>query len=138
MNSLDAPSPLLVPVPDGVLVPGLTTRELGRLGEDLAAAHLAASGWRVVDRNVQIGRGELDIIALEDRTLVFVEVKTRRSLLTGVPQAAVTARKCQQLRRLAGQYLLGSAPPHRDLRIDVLAVFAGPDACSLEHLRAVA
>ncbi|GAA1715182.1 YraN family protein [Brachybacterium phenoliresistens] len=138
MNSAAAAPPHLIPVPPGVRIARLSTLELGRLGEDLAADHLARAGWQVIDRNVRVGRGELDIIALEGTTLVFAEVKTRRTLLTGVPQAAVTPEKVRRLRRLAGEYLLHSSPPHRDLRIDVLAVFAAQDVCSLEHLRAVA
>lgn len=115
----------------------LTTLELGRLGEHLALEHLVDRGWTIVDRNVRLGRGELDIIALEGTTLVFVEVKTRRTLVTGVPQAAVTEQKVRQLRRLAGRYLMHHAPPHRDIRIDVIAVFAAQQSCTVEHLRAV-
>lgn len=137
MYSADAAPPHLLPVPPGVRIARLSTLELGRFGEDLAADHLAAAGWQLLERNARLGRGELDIIALDGSTLVFVEVKTRRSLLTGVPQAAVTGHKVQRLRRLAGEYLLRSAPPHRDLRIDVIAVLASPERCSLEHLRAV-
>ena len=116
----------------------MSTAELGRVGEDLAAEHLTATGWQVVERNLRIGRGELDIVALDHRTLVFVEVKTRRSLVTGVPQAAVTPDKLRRLRRLAGQYLMERSTPHEDVRIDVIAVHAQFDGgFSLEHLAGV-
>jgi putative endonuclease len=69
---------------------------------------------------------------------VFVEVKTRRSFVTGVPQAAVTPAKLRRLRRLAGEYLMERSTPHRDVRIDVIAVHAHVDGVfSLEHLEGV-
>lgn len=119
-------------------VRSMSTLELGRAGEDLAAAHLTACGWQIVERNLRLRQGELDIVALAHTTLVFVEVKTRRSFVTGVPQAAVTPDKLRRLRRLAGEYLMERATPHRDVRIDVVAVHAHLDGTfSLEHLEAV-
>lgn len=116
----------------------MTRPQIGRLGEDIAAAHLAASGWQVLERNVRIARGEIDIVALDGPTLVFVEVKTRRTTLSGVPQAAVDDRKLRRLRLLASAYLMDHCPPHRDLRIDVLAIMVSDDAePEIEHLRAV-
>ncbi|WP_394214572.1 YraN family protein [Brachybacterium vulturis] len=116
----------------------MTTGELGRAGEDLAAAHLGACGWQIVERNLRLRHGELDIVALAHTTLVFVEVKTRRSFVTGVPQAAVTPDKLRRLRRLAGAYLMERSTPHRDVRIDVVAVHAHPDGTfAIEHLEAV-
>lgn len=116
----------------------MSTRELGQAGEDLAAEHLQACGWQIVERNLHLRQGELDIVALAHTTLVFVEVKTRRSFVTGVPQAAVTPDKLRRLRRLAGEYLMERSTPHRDVRIDVVAVHAHLDGTfSLEHLEAV-
>lgn len=127
-----------VAVPQPRRVRDMSTRELGAAGEDLAAEHLQACGWQIVERNLQLRQGELDIVALAHTTLVFVEVKTRRSFVTGVPQAAVTPDKLRRLRRLAGEYLMERSTPHRDVRIDVVAVHAHLDGTfSLEHLEAV-
>lgn len=116
----------------------LTTAELGRAGEELAARRLTALGWEVLERNLQLGQGEIDIVALDQKTLVFTEVKTRRSFVTGVPQAAVTREKLTRLRRLAGEYLMTFSVPHHDVRIDVIAIHAHPDdTFTLEHLQAV-
>src|SRR5699024_3511090 len=57
----------------------LSTAELGRAGEELAARRLAELGWTVLERNLRLTSGELDIVALDGSTLVFAEVKTRRS-----------------------------------------------------------
>lgn len=112
--------------------------QIGRLGEELAAAHLSDRGWVILHRNYRVARGEVDIIALDGSTLVFVEVKTRRTILTGVPQAAVDETKLRRLRQLVGLYLMDNSPPHRDLRIDVLAVLLTEGRPpQIEHLRAV-
>lgn len=152
MNSLAAapdphrlPSPSAGPPQQGPVAPppprrvrDMSTGELGRAGEDLAAAHLSACGWQIVERNLRLRQGELDVVALAHTTLVFVEVKTRRSFVTGVPQAAVTPTKLRRLRRLAGEYLMERSTPHRDVRIDVVAVHAHLDGTfSIEHLEAV-
>lgn len=116
----------------------LTTAQLGRVGEDLAAQQLQRRGWQIVERNLRMTHGELDIVALEATTLVFIEVKTRRSFVTGLPQAAVTPHKLRRLRRLVGEFLMHHSVPHRDVRIDVIAIHAHPDdTFALEHLRAV-
>ncbi|WP_232820314.1 YraN family protein [Brachybacterium sp. YJGR34] len=116
----------------------MSTAQLGRAGEDLATAHLSSGGWQIVERNLRLRRGEIDIVALDHATLVFVEVKTRRTFVTGVPQAAVTPAKLRRLRLLAGQYLMERSTPHRDVRIDVIAVHAHLEGTfSLEHLEGV-
>ena len=126
------------PAPAPPRVREMTTAELGRAGEDLAADHLIACGWQIVERNLRLAQGELDIVALAHSTLVFVEVETRRSYVTGVPQAAVTTAKLRRLRKLAGEYLMERSTPHRDVRIDVIAVHAHVDGVfSLEHLEGV-
>lgn len=135
-----AEPPTLGPVaaPPPRRVRDMSTAELGRAGEELAASHLSACGWQIVERNLRLKQGELDIVALAHTTLVFVEVKTRRSFVTGVPQAAVTPDKLRRLRRLAGEYLMERSTPHRDVRIDVVAVHAHLDGTfSIEHLEAV-
>lgn len=135
-----AESPVLGPSapPRQRRVAEMSTAELGRAGEDLVAEHLMACGWQIVERNLRLSQGELDIVALAHTTLVFVEVKTRRTFVTGVPQAAVTAAKLRRLRRLAGEYLMERSTPHRDVRIDVVGVLAHLDGTfTLEHLEAV-
>lgn len=112
--------------------------ELGRFGEDLVAEHLQAQGWTVLDRNWRGTRGELDLVALEDRTLVVVEVKTRSGAGYGHPAEAVTAAKLARLRRLAGQWLAEHEVRPDAVRLDVVAVRSdlGPDR-RIEHLRGV-
>jgi putative endonuclease len=115
---------------------------VGAYGERLAARYLVDSGMHILDRNWRCEQGEIDIVAMDDRCLVIVEVKTRRSLAFGSPVEAVTAVKAARLRRLACCWLA----EHRslvdsvaDVRIDVIGVLrpvSGP--AQIEHLVAVA
>ena len=110
----------------------------GVWGEHTARAYLECAGYRTVETNFRTRFGEIDIIAERGEYIVFVEVKTRRSFVTGVPQAAVTPAKLRRLRRLAGEYLMERSTPHLDVRIDVIAVHAHVDGVfSLEHLEGV-
>lgn len=116
----------------------LTSRELGRLGEEHAAAWLENRGWSVVDRNWRTRFGELDVIALDpDSRLVFIEVKTRRSTLQGVPAEAVTPAKRLHLRRAAAQWLTSSPRGrirHREVRFDVIAIDASGPSPVVRHI----
>lgn len=135
------PPPPRPPAPPRTGASALTrpsAAEIGRAGEELAATYLQRSGFQVLERNVHLRTGEIDIVALDGATLVFIEVKTRRTLVTGVPQAAVTPAKLRRLRSLVGAYLMDASPPHRDIRIDVVAVLAHADGTfAVEHLRGV-
>jgi putative endonuclease len=92
---------------------------LGKRGEDLAAAHLAKLGYKILQRNYRQKCGEIDIIAKKGESLVFIEVKTRKSDLFGSPAAAVTKRKQIQISRTAQDYLarnkLFDTPAHFDV-----------------------
>lgn len=113
---------------------------VGRHGEELAAQMLADAGWVIVERNWRGTRGELDIVALDGRELVVVEVKTRTGIGYGHPAEAVTPAKLARLRRLAGEWLAGRVvealaerPP--SVRIDVVGVVLARDGePRLEHL----
>lgn len=112
--------------------------DLGRAGEDRAAAHLDAIGMRVVDRNWRCPEGEIDIVALDCTDLVVVEVKTRSSPSFGDPLTAVGHAKQSRLWRLGRAWAAAhpSEARHRSLRLDVVAI-TGPDPATadLDHLR---
>lgn len=114
--------------------------ELGRAGEDRAAQHLRSLGYAVVARNWRVPVGELDIVALTDREVVVVEVKTRRDDRFGHPAEAVDARKRRRLWQLACAWRSANPALARDrcIRLDVIAVTgAVPASARLEHLRDV-
>lgn len=101
--------------------------ELGRWGEKLAAEHLAARGYEVVDRNWRCTQGEIDVVARHQDMLVIVEVKTRSSIAFGHPFEAVTPAKLARLHRLGFAWCAAHPGWHGRLRIDVVSVVGRPD-----------
>lgn len=99
----------------------LWNRTKGREGERRAEAYLRARGYRVVDRNVRLPGGELDLVCVDGTTLVFVEVKARSGADFGRALGAVDARKRTTLRRLAADYAQIVAPGAR-FRFDIVAL----------------
>ncbi|RVW09867.1 YraN family protein [Prescottella agglutinans] len=95
---------------------------LGAMGEDLAAECLTASGMRILDRNWRCRHGELDLVAVDGDTVVFVEVKTRSGLGFGSPAEAVTYAKQRRIRMLAQRWLSASERHWPHVRFDVVAV----------------
>ncbi len=98
--------------------------ELGRFGECVAAHHLESSGYRIIERNWRCTSGEIDIIAEDQSSTVFVEVKTRSSLAFGHPFDAVTPAKLVRLRRLAAAWCNEAVDRPVHIRIDVVGVLA--------------
>ena len=117
-------------------------QRLGRRAEQLVADRLERAGWRIVGRNVGLPSGELDIVALDGRILVFVEVKAGRAgaaLGPEKPAHAVGYRKQRKLRRLAREWIAERRGPSglAGYRFDVVGVRFGPDGLAdVDHIRA--
>ena len=112
-------------------------RALGARGEALAARHLEAHGYRILARNPRAGGVELDLVARRGPTVVFVEVKTRRSDRFGAPELAVDAAKRARLVRGAQAWLAEQRVRARRIRFDVIAIaWPAQGSVSLEHLEA--
>jgi putative endonuclease len=111
-------------------------RSLGQRGEDAACRYLKRRGYKVVARGDRGGIGELDIVAVDGRTVVFVEVKTRRSHETGHPAEAVDQHKQQRLTRAALSFLKRHDLLECSSRFDVIAVTWPPSQKQpdIEHL----
>ena len=109
---------------------------VGRFGEDVAAAHLIDAGLTVLERNWRCADGELDLVARDGSTVVFVEVKTRSSAAFGDPSEAVTYGKAMRIHRLAARWLREHpAQGAEEMRFDIVSVLRLPDAVRVEHLR---
>ena len=111
-------------------------RTLGARGEAIAATYLLGKRFAIVEKNFRCKGGEVDIIAREGSTFVFVEVKTRRNLSFGPPQMALTPFKQRQISKaaltwLAKKHLIGASA-----RFDVIAILA-PDhqVPVIDHIR---
>lgn len=104
-----------------------TRQRLGRAAEDLVASRLAEAGWEIVERNARTRHGELDLVALDGRSLVFVEVKAGRAGSAFGPERPVLSvdfRKQARIRRLATAWLSGhrDLPRHDRIRFDAIGV----------------
>ena len=99
---------------------------IAETGEALAVAHLKARGYEILARNYRAVRGEIDLVAQDGDCIVFVEVKTRRSLKFGLPQAAVTAQKQRQISKVALAYLQTHNLFDAPCRFDVIAIHLSP------------
>ena len=97
-------------------------RDVGILGEKLAQAFLKKRGYRILESNYRCPEGEIDIIARHKDSLVFIEVRTKRSLEFGSPEESITPTKMERLRAVAAHYQQthNNLPP--SWRIDVVAV----------------
>jgi putative endonuclease len=97
-------------------------QRFGKRAEELAVRHLRRRGYKIVARNYRTKAGEIDIIAREGRTLVFIEVKGRQSMRYGSAKAAVTPRKQQQVSKVALWYLKETNQMATKARFDVVAI----------------
>ncbi len=113
--------------------------EIGRRGEDVAAAYLEARGYRVMDRNVRFLREEVDLVAFQPNAtndggmIVFVEVKARSGTGYGRPEAAVDKAKQQAIMRVAEAYMHERRLIPSPTRFDVVAVHLGRGEPEVEH-----
>ena len=107
---------------------------LGAAGEEYAALHLAARGWRIVARNTRCDGVEIDLIARRAGTLAFVEVKTRRTRTAGMPEESVDARKRARLIRGAAAWLRDHRTRAQRVRFDVLVVERSAEGWRCRHI----
>ncbi len=110
-------------------------RQVGNAGEDLAAAALKKQGYKILERNYRTPLGEIDLIARHQGFLVFLEVKTRRSLHFGEPQEAVSPAKQKRLKRLADYYVKQKRLGEVKVRFDVVGIIFEKDNPNIEIIR---
>lgn len=109
---------------------------VGKKGEELARDYLLKIGYKILECNKRFSRFcEIDIIALDKNTLVFVEVKTRTSEICGHPLEAITRQKYKHIKQGVFMYLK-NYPEYRKFRIDAVSVLLKPEI-KIEHLKNV-
>jgi putative endonuclease len=106
----------------------------GAAGEDLAADYLQGMGFEVVARNYHCAVGEIDVVAMKGRLLVFCEVKTRTGDAFGFPAEAVGYAKQARLKRLAANWLTEHKPGAVDIRFDVVSVIFRNGTGEVSHI----
>lgn len=115
-----------------------SNKETGILGEEMAANFLISRGYRIVEQNFRCKGGEVDIIAQDpgDKSLLFIEVKTRRGLSYGVPQLAVTPFKQRQISKAALTWLGKNRMHDQNARFDVIAILLHTDGQhAIDHIK---
>ena len=113
------------------------TQPTGRLGESLAAEFLVRQRYVIIERNYRKPYGEVDIIAQDGDTVVFVEVKTRKSLGFGSATEAVDVRKQRHISRIAQEYMQSRSLFGSPARFDVIAVQLDSDnrPAAIDHIK---
>ena len=99
-----------------------TTQDIGQTGETIALKFLRRKGYAIVETRFRFLRGEIDIVARDRKTLVFVEVKMRTGEAFGRPEESVTPAKQRQIRKVAEGYLLRHRLGDVDCRFDVISI----------------
>ena len=109
-------------------------QEIGRRGEEAAARYLKKRGYDILERNWTCAAGEADIIAKDEMTLVFVEVKTRTNVDHGLPEEAVDEKKRNRYERIAATYLQDYRGADMPIRFDVVSLLVvAPDRAMVKH-----
>jgi len=117
-------------------LPTMNNITLGKRGEEIATAYLKGLKFTIIERNFRCKGGEVDIIARDGKTLVFVEVKTRRNLSFGPPQLALTPFKQRQISKAALTWLARNKLFGAGARFDVIAIFLpNHEVPMIEHIR---
>jgi len=109
----------------------MTRSEVAAWGEAEAARYLRRIGWEILATNWHCRYGEIDLIARDGPTLVFVEVKTRRSRSFGRPEEAITPGKLRRLARAIWTYVEQQGAPETEWRMDVIAIEGRPGGSPL-------
>ena len=113
------------------------THELGKFGENEAVEYLKEKGYKILERNFYCKRGEIDIIALDKKEIVFVEIKSRISLKYGLPSEAVTKKKIDHILKTAEYFLYSRNLENENTRIDVIEVYIQNKKIIINHLKQV-
>lgn len=110
---------------------------IGKSGEDLACQFLQKQGYKILERNFRYSRlAEIDIIAKDKDTLVFVEVKTRTNENCGHPFEAINHKKLEHIFKAGLAYMQTTEEEYKKFRIDIISVL-GKDTPKIEHLKDV-
>ena len=109
-------------------------KNVGDFGEECAKKYLEDNGYKILTQNYNCRFGEIDIIALDDNCLVFVEVKTRTNLKFGTPAMAVNFTKKKHIKSAAKTFLYLNRRYGDEVRFDVVEIFINNGKCEIEHI----
>lgn len=99
---------------------------IGNKGEQIAVDYLQKKGYNILHRNWRSGQKEIDVIGLQDKTLVFFEIKTRSTLDFGFPEESVTKKK-QKFLKFAAEAFIAKNPQYINIRFDIISIIIAGD-----------
>ncbi len=107
----------------------------GLQGEDIAVEHLIKQQYIILERNFRYKKSEIDIIALKEDTLVFIEVKMRNKTSFGYPEEFVSTAQEERILNASTFYLEQAPPKHKFIRFDIIAIIGNKQRFSLTHIK---
>ncbi len=108
-------------------------REKGNFGEDLAIVFLENKNYQIIARHFKLGKKEIDIIALKDNCLIFIEVKFRKNITFGFPEQAVNLKKQQNIKEVAEHYIFTNNWTE-NIRFDIVAIIQQKNKTEYLHI----
>ncbi len=109
--------------------------QIGVLGEKIAQNYLSKNGYEILEKNVRLKNGELDIICQRQGKLFFIEVKTRTSRRFGLPEESITSEKCLKLANLTCEYIENNGLERMAYQIDIIAIELFKNNSNSHYLR---
>ncbi|WP_026487242.1 YraN family protein [Caldanaerobius polysaccharolyticus] len=115
----------------------MNNREIGCLGERIAESYLVQMGYTILERNFRQRGGEIDIVAQDDGTICFIEVKTRTGDAFGAPSEAVDIRKRAKISHMAMAYLYKNKLHNRPCRFDVVEIWLSGQSGEVKRINLI-
>lgn len=112
-------------------------KQIGKIGEQLACQYLQEEGYQIIQRNFYAKQGEIDIITKQNRTIIFVEVKTRTNEIFGKPADAVHYFKQKHMYQTAKYYLYQTKQENKEIRFDVIEVWIQKGKITFHHIKQI-
>jgi putative endonuclease len=110
----------------------MNNKEKGQIGEDRVVSYLESKGYRILEKNYRNRIAEIDIVALDEQTICFIEVKTRKGNRFGLPREAITKKKIRKIILGAQSYLSHKKLHSHSCRFDVIEVYLNEN--QIEHI----
>ena len=109
--------------------------EIGKIGEEIVAKYLSSLDYKIIERNFECKRGEIDIIAIDKDELVFIEVKTRTNVMYGRPSEAVNEVKKKHIYKATEYYVYIRNLENEKIRLDVIEVYKKSNKYVINHIK---
>lgn len=110
---------------------------LGKQGEEIAIYYLNKKGYKILEKNFLCRQGEIDVIALDDNYIIFIEIKSRTNTEFGLPSESVTKKKIKKILKAASYYLYIRNLENLDVRIDAIEVYIKQEKYYINHIKQI-